>query len=260
MADEVRGPVSVWRPAMVAAGQAWTRLLDLVLPVQCLGCGALVDPPGTLCAACWPNLRFIERPLCACCGVPFEFDPGDGALCGACHRRRPEYRRARAAVVYDDGSRGLILGLKHGDRTDVVPAFAHWMARAGSELIAEADLIAPVPLHWTRLFVRRYNQAALLAHAIGRRAGVRVVPDLLVRRKRTSPLGKLGASARRETVRHAFAIHPRRARMIGGRRVLLVDDVHTTGGTADGCSRVLLRAGAAAVDVLSLARTVRPSF
>ena len=260
MTDKMQPAAPASRPALGEVRRIWRWALDLVLPAQCLGCGAVVDSQGALCPACWPKVRFIDQPFCACCGVPFEFDAGDGALCGACVRERPEYNRARAAVVYDDGSRGLILGLKHGDRTDAVPPFARWMARAGAELIADADLIAPVPLHWTRLFARRYNQAALLANAIGKLSGTRVVPDLLVRRKRTAPLGKMGPSARRRTVQHAFTIRPRKVALVAGRRVLLIDDAHTTGATANGCSHVLLRAGAAAVDVLSLARTVRPAY
>ena len=185
---------------------------------------------------------------------------GEGAQCGACVRSRPEYDRARAVIVYDEGSRGLILSFKHGDRTDAAPALARWMVRVGAELIADADLIVPVPLHWTRLFARRYNQAALLAVAIGKQSGTRVAPDLLVRRKRTSPLGKLGPSARRKTVQHAFTIRARKVPIVTGRRVLLIDDVHTTGATVKACSHVLLRAGATAVDVLSVARTVRPSY
>jgi ComF family protein len=260
MTESVQPTVSVSGQASGRVRRAWRWAVNMVLPAQCLGCRTVVDTLGALCPSCWSKVRFIDRPLCAACGVPFEFEMGEGALCGACVRSRPEYDRARAAIVYDEGSRGLILGLKHGDRTDAAPAFARWMLRAGGELVADADLIAPVPLHWTRLFARRYNQAALLALAIGKQSGTRVVPDLLVRRKRTSPLGKLGPSARRKTVQHAFTIRARKIPIVSGRRVLLIDDVHTTGATVNGCSRVLLRAGASAVDVLSVARTVRPAY
>ncbi|MDP7667316.1 MAG: phosphoribosyltransferase family protein, partial [Rhodospirillales bacterium] len=159
----------------------------------------------------------------------------------------------------DDASRRLVLAFKHADRTDAAPAFAEWMARAGAELLADGHVIAPVPLHWTRLFRRRYNQAALLAAALGAKAGVPVAHELIVRRRRTPSQGGLGPSARRRNLAGAFAAAPKGADAIADRRVLLVDDVFTTGATARACSRALLGAGAAAVDVLTLARVVRPS-
>lgn len=232
-------------------------MLDVVIPAQCLGCETIVDTPGALCPSCWPKIRFIDRPYCEACGVPFDFDVGDGGLCPSCVRERPEYERGRSAVVYDDGSRGLILGLKYGDRTDAVHAFARWMARAGSDVLDDADVLVPVPLHWTRLFKRRYNQSALIAHALGKLSGVEVAPDLLVRSHRTPPLGNLSASQRTLTMRNVIALHPRRRRDLSGCRLVLIDDVHTTGSTLRSCSRALLRAGAAAVDVLTVARTVQ---
>lgn len=234
-----------------------TQLIDVIVPPQCLRCGELVDVPGTLCGDCWPRVRFIAAPLCEACGTPFEIDLGDGALCGDCARHRPDYGQARAAFIYDDTSRGLILGFKHGDRTDAAPAFGRWMARAGADVLIGADVLVPVPIHWTRLFARRYNQAALLAHAVGRVAGLPTVPDALVRRKRTPKLGALGPSARRRTVQGAIAVHRGRAAAIAGRQVVLIDDVHTTGATLAVCTRALLQAGAAAVGVVTLARTVR---
>lgn len=233
------------------------RVLDVLLPPQCLRCGALVDTAGALCGDCWPQLRFIAAPLCAACGVPFEYDVGEGALCGACAADRPRYVRARAAVIYDEGSKPLILGLKHSDRTDMAPALGRWMARAGAEVLADADVLVPVPLHWTRLFVRRYNQAALLARAVARVSGVPVAPDALVRTRRTRKLGTLGPGARRRTVQGAIAAHSRHLARIANARVVLIDDVHTTGATLAQCTGVLLRAGAARVDVLTLARTVK---
>jgi ComF family protein len=237
--------------------RASNRLLDIVLPPRCLKCGATVDAVGALCVRCWPALAFMVPPQCACCGLPFEFDLGPEALCGECARERPVFERARAAFRYDDGSRDLILRFKHADRTDSAPAFARWMTRAGRALVAEADLIAPVPLHWLRLFMRRYNQAALLAAAVGGLAGKPAVNDLLIRRRRTPSQGGLGAAARRRNVAGAFALHPGRQSVVADKRVLLVDDVLTTGATVSACAAVLLRAGARAVDVLTLARVVR---
>jgi len=234
-----------------------TRLLDIVLPPRCLKCGAVVDAVGALCATCWPAVAFLAPPHCAACGLPFEFDLGADALCGACAGERPVFDRARAAFRYDEGSKDLILRFKHADRTDSAPAFARWMARAGDGLVADADLVTAVPLHWMRLFTRRYNQAALLATALGQLAGKPAVNDLLVRRKRTPSQGGLGAAARRRNVAGAFMIHPRNRALVDDKRVLLVDDVMTTGATVSVCSSVLLRAGARAVDVLTLARVVR---
>lgn len=239
-------------------------MLDAVLPPLCLGCNEIVGEPGTLCATCWQGFAFIAEPHCACCGYPFEEDLGSDALCGACLARLPRYRRARAALAYDDGSRRLVLPFKHGDRTDIARAFGGWMARAGAELLASADLITPVPLHWRRLLARRYNQAALLAHVLAREAGPesgarRVVPDLLRRRRWTGSQAGLKARERRSNVRHAFDVHPRWRALASGKTVLLVDDVLTTGATVEACTRALERAGVRHVDVLTLARVVRPA-
>jgi ComF family protein len=201
--------------------------------------------------------------LCARCAAPFAEDPGRGAFCGACLARPPRYRRARAALIYDTRSRRLLLPFKHGDRTDIARACGRWMARAGAELLAEADLVAPVPLHWRRLFTRRYNQAQLLARVAVREAAVgtrpRLAPDLLRRRRWTGSQSGLRAQERRGNVRQAFDIHPRWVAEVAGKTVLLVDDVLTTGATVEACTRVLQRGGARHVDVLTLARVVRPT-
>jgi ComF family protein len=241
------------RPARRGLG----GLLDLVLPPQCLACGALTGGEGALCASCWQGMSFISAPLCAACGYPFEVGAiGAAGLCGACLARRPVY--ARAVLRYDDASRGLVIGFKHADRTHGAPAFATWMARAGAELVADAGVIPPVPLHRRRLWARRYNQAALLALALGRQAGKPCVADLLLRIRATPSQGRLGRLARARNVRGAFAVHPRRVAPLEGQRVLLVDDVMTTGATVEAAARALLAAGAAAVDVVTLARVVRP--
>jgi len=231
--------------------------LDTLLPPRCLACGLVVDEPGTLCAGCWRDTAFLAPPLCAACGHPFEFDLGPDALCGACAAEPPAFARARAVMAYNDASKRLLLGFKHGDRSEGAPAYAAWMARAGAALLEDAEVIAPVPLHRWRLFARRYNQAALLAHALGRLSGLPVVPDLLQRRRNSPPQGRLSRVARQRNVAGAFAANPKRRESLKGRRVLLIDDVLTTGATAEACAAVLRRAGAAAVDVLVLARVVR---
>lgn len=237
------------------------RLLDAVLPPLCLGCNEIVAEPGALCAACWPAFSFIAVPHCSRCGTPFAEPVGPvehgSVQCGACLRWPPRFRRARAALVYDDESKRVVLPFKHGDRTDMARACGRWMARAGGELLAEAELIAPVPLHWRRLFVRRYNQALLLARAVSRHGTAELVPDLLRRDRWTGSQGTLRAEERRRNVRRAFVLHPRWRERVKGKAVLLVDDVLTTGATVDACTLALQRAGARHVDVLTLARAVR---
>jgi predicted amidophosphoribosyltransferase len=215
---------AVRRAALVA--------LNAVLPPRCLACGEPVADLGTLCAPCWSRLAFVAGPVCAACGVPFEFESAPGALCGACLARRPAWRAARAALVYDDASRGLILALKHGDRTDSAPAMAGWMVGAGRELLAGADMVAPVPLHRWRLLARRFNQSALLAPAIAARSGIACVPDLLIRRRRTPSQGGLSAAGRARNVAGAFRVNPARAAGLADTGVVRVDDVLTTGETA----------------------------
>jgi ComF family protein len=235
------------------------RLLDSVLPPLCLGCNEIVAEPGALCVACWPAFCFIAAPHCSRCGTPFAEPIGDEAQCGACLRRPPRFRKARAALVYDDKSRRLVLPFKHGDRTDMARAYGRWMARAAGELLAEAELIAPVPLHWRRLFTRRYNQALLLARAVARDGAAQLAPDLLRRARWTGSQAGLKAEERRRNVRRAFAVHPRWREAVKDKAVLLVDDVLTTGATAEACALALQRAGARHVDVLTLARVVRPA-
>lgn len=233
----------------------WGGVLDVLLPPRCLSCGGTVPEPGTLCAGCWRGLAFLGAPCCACCGYPFDFDVGPSGLCGACIEQARQFDQARAALRYDDGSRPLVLALKHGDRLHLAPALARWMKQAGSEVLAGADLQMPVPLHWTRLFARRYNQAAVLAQAIAKLGGPPVDVDGLIRQRRTPSQGKKSGVSRRRNVAGAFAL--RRPEIVRGKHIVLVDDVFTTGATAEECARVLKRAGAARVSVLTVARVVR---
>jgi ComF family protein len=236
-------------------------LLNAVLPPQCLACDALVATPGSLCSECWADAKFITAPHCTVCGVPYSFDPGGDAVCGACIRARPSFDRARAVLRYDDLGRRLVVAFKHGDRTHGAPTFGRWLARAGAELIADADLAVPVPLHRLRLLRRRFNQSAMLAQAICRSAagrGLQYAPDLLLRRRHTPSQAGLNAVQRRRNVRNAFAANPRRIGQIEGRRILLVDDVFTTGATVSECARILSAAGAAAIHVVTLARVDAP--
>lgn len=241
-----------------AVSQIGRHVLDAVFPPQCPVCAAIVQEHAQLCPACWTQVRFIGAPHCACCGVPLEFDTGGEALCLQCLTDRPAFDRARAVMLYDDFSRGLVLKFKHGDRLDPAPVFARWMVRAGRDLLDGADIIAPVPLHWTRLLARRYNQSAILARHIARAGGPVCVPDLLARTRRTPSQGAMSRKERASNVRGAFSLSPRYQDAVKGRRIVLVDDVLTTGATAGHCARTLRKAGAAGVDVLTLARVALP--
>lgn len=229
-------------------------LVDGILPPRCLACGVTVHEPDALCGQCWTAMSFFAPPWCAVCGLPFPHPMGDGAVCADCARGQASWDRARSVLRYDRHSRRLVLGLKY-DRTDLANALGRWMRRAGGEILDGADLIVPVPLHWTRLFARRYNQASLLAHAIHAAGGPPVAPDWLIRRRRTPSQGRLGALARARNVRGAVALRP--GRSVAGRRLVVIDDVLTTGATVEECARVLRREGAAFVGVLTLARALR---
>lgn len=243
---------------MLGFGRRLARAaLDALLPPLCLSCQAIVDRPGSVCASCWTRLSFLGAPQCRRCGLPFPHDVGADAECAACIADPPPWQRARSVFAYDDASRGLVLGFKHADRLHAAPAFGRWLARAGGELAAEADIVAPVPLHWLRLALRRYNQAALLAHALAATTGRTVIPDLLRRTRRTPSQGRLGRAERQRNVAAAFRIRERYRARLAGARVLLVDDVLTTGATARACAKALTDAGAGSVDVLTLARVVR---
>ena len=239
-------------------GRVSVAVLDVLLPPRCLKCGAIMAQAGNLCSSCWRWVAFISPPFCHVCGVPFEFESGDQSLCGACIRRPPVFGRARAVFRYDDFSRNLILAFKYGDRTDAAPAFGRWLVRAGEDILEGADYLVPVPLHWSRLFRRRYNQAAVLAAAISGEAGVAVLPDLLVRHRRTRSQGHLSAQERGRNLRGAIALRPGHGETVAGRNIVLVDDVMTSGATIGECARVLNASRANRVDVLTLARVGVP--
>lgn len=229
--------------------------LDFIVPIQCPICRAFVRSTG-LCPTCWPKARFIVPPYCARCGLPFDYDAGADAWCGACVSRSPPFERVRAAMTYDDLSRDLILAFKHGDRLDLAPLAVSWLHAAGSSLIADADAVVPVPMHAGRLLRRRYNQAAVLARGLGAVADIDVVARALRRTRRTPSQSGLGRAAREKNLRRAIAPTEAARPRIAGRSLLLIDDVLTTGATVTACSQALLRAGALRVDVLTLARVI----
>lgn len=235
---------------------AASAALNLVLPPQCAACDAPVEAPGQLCAACFGSATLLVDPCCAHCGTPVDPD-WSGLACLDCATRPPPWRQARAALRYDALSRRLILPLKYADRPELARALALHMARAGAALLREADLLVPVPLHRRRLYARRYNQAALLAREVGRLAAKPALLDALRRVRATQPLHEKGPAARRAELSGAIQANPRRIPQVRGARVLLVDDVLTSGATAGACAAALLAAGAARVDLLVAARTVR---
>lgn len=234
---------------------AFGLAVDLALPQLCAACREPVRAEG-LCAACWSKLSFITPPYCARLGIPFPFDPGPGVLSMEAIADPPAYHRARAAVRYDEIGRALVHALKFADRLDLAPTMGRWMANAGRELLAEADALVPVPQHWRRHWARRFNQSALLAEVIATSSGVPVAHTALKRVKATPQQVGLTRSGRAENVQGAFRVPPQRRAEVAGRRLVLVDDVLTSGATVDACSRALLRAGAANVDVLVFARVV----
>ncbi|MEM9469524.1 MAG: ComF family protein [Pseudomonadota bacterium] len=239
-----------------------TKIVDFVLPPRCLMTGEIVDKQGMITPESWAQLNFIAAPFCDSCGIPFDFDIAGseteaGQKCATCLKKAPEYDQARAALIYDDFSRNLILPFKHGDKTHFVLGFLPWLKQAGGELIDQADLIMPVPLHRLRLFQRRYNQAGIIASYLGRQIQKPYVLDGLVRTRLTPTQGYLKAKERARNVRRAFSVNPKKIENIRGKNILLIDDVLTTGATVNECAKTLKQAGAKTVNVLTVARVVR---
>nr|WP_298101868.1 ComF family protein [uncultured Shinella sp.] len=230
--------------------------LDLVYPPACAGCGVINGSKASLCPTCWSRLAFIERPYCEVLGTPFSHDLGPGILSADAIANPPPFDRLRSVALYDDLARVLVHALKYRDRTDLAPMMAGWMLRAGDGAVEAADFILPVPLHRFRLVWRKFNQAAELSRALAVASGTPVLFDAIRRTKRTRRQIGLGPRAREENVRGAFAITSEGREKLFGRRVVLVDDVYTTGATVSAVTRTLKRAGVADVTVLTFARAL----
>ena len=210
-----------------------------------------------MCMECLGAVQFISEPFCDACGFPFEYDVGKNALCGACLEERPPFAHARAAFRYDDASRHLVIRLKYNDQIQLAKIYAAWMAASGQELLKVSYYIIPVPLHYFRFISRRFNQSALLAQALSKKSGVKFLPSAIKRTLHTKQQTGLSKNQREQNVRGAFLVVPKYKEIIKGKNILLIDDVYTTGSTIKHCTKALLRAGAAQVNVLTLARAGR---
>lgn len=237
------------------AASVLRHIVDFALPPRCPGCGAIVQEEHSFCLDCWSELVFLGEPCCLRCGLPFAHDGGGPMECGACLAEPPRFDRVRAAVAYGEIPRRVALKLKYGGRPGVAETMARLIARHLPD--DEEAIIAPVPLHRWRIWRRGYNQAALIASALARRAPAVPVVDLLERIKATPYLKGMGPRERRLAVRGAFRVPARHKSALDGRRVTLIDDVFTSGATANACARALKKAGAREVHLLCWARVVR---
>lgn len=229
---------------------------NAIYPPRCPSCRAYVDAEGNFCSPCFNSLRVITAPLCACCGTPFVIAAEAETLCPSCLDNPPDYSRARAALAYDAISAPLITALKFHDQWGGLSRYATLMLQAGKDVLQGADLLIPVPLHWRRLWQRKYNQSALLAYAVSERMSIPVQTNLLARVQYNKPQMRLKREERLKNVRRAFAVTDK-AKLLQDKIVVLVDDVVTTGATANACAKVLKAAGAKEVRVLTLAKTVK---
>lgn len=245
-------PKPAWRSAL--GGVA-----NLLLPPVCIACRSRISNHGLLCGDCFARIDFIVPPICARLGVPLPYDVGEPSLSAAAIASPPVYDRARAVARYSETMRDLIQGFKYRDRHEGLAQFGRWLARAGAELLSDAELIVPVPLYRSRLWRRRFNQSAMLAHGLARLSGVPADCFVLKRVRRTASQVGLTAEQRVRNVAGAFKVEPSRASQVAGKRVVVIDDVITTGATVEACARVLKRAKARRVDVLVLARVVEPT-
>ncbi len=240
------------------------QILDFILPPRCAITGDIVSSQGMLAPTAWKELNFIEDPKCERCGSPFDYNnanDGDSIIiCAQCLKNPPIYATARSALTYDDTSKRLILGFKHADQTQAVSTFIPWLERVGADMIKNADIITPVPLHPLRLLKRRYNQSGIIAQHLSQSTGVPIIFDLIRRTKNTQIQGYLPRKERKKNIKNAFKITDKKQTIIKNKNIVLIDDVYTTGATVTECTKVLLQSGAANVHILTLARTTRPNY
>ena len=252
---------SITAPPSVRLIQSLARrwvsgLADIVYPPTCPGCGVGTGSHVAFCPNCWSGIHFIERPFCEVLGLPFSYDPGPGMISAQAIADPPVFDRLRSVALHQGAARDLVHALKYRDRTDLAAMMAAWMWRAGRPYLEACDAILPVPLHRTRLAARKFNQSAELSRHLATMCERPFLPATLVRIKKTSRQVGLSARAREDNVRAAFRIAPGREGDVFGRRIVLVDDVYTTGATVSSASRALKKAGAADVTVLTFAMAV----
>jgi ComF family protein len=248
-----KNAAAVLRSAAAAAA-------DIVVPPLCLACHRPLATHNAICARCWADIAFIRPPLCDRLGIPLPFDIGGTMVSAAAEADPPDYDRARAVARFDGVMRELVHDLKFRDRHDARRVFGRWLVDAGSALLADADIVVPVPLTRSRLVARRFNQSAILAQEVARLTGLQYAPAVLVRARRTAPQVGLSRQQRRDNVAGAFVVAAGSRHRLAGAKIVLIDDVITTGATARACARPLKRAGAARVDVLALAMVTDPAF
>lgn len=236
--------------------KAVSHAVDIVLPPRCPVNGQIVDAQGMISHDAWAQLEFISSPYCDHCGAPFEFEMNSDGKCIDCLNNPPVHDGARAALRYNETSRDLILGFKHGDKTHIAPSFVPWLRRSGAEFLSLTDYLVPVPLHSKRLLARRYNQAAIISQTISKEMDIPHFSDALRRTRATVSQGHLSSDQRSKNVEKAFEINPRYAKDLDGKTVTLIDDVYTTGATVNECAKTLKTSGVAHVYVLTLARVL----
>lgn len=234
------------------------KILNFILPPQCINCSTPVFQQGGLCATCWEKIAFISNPLCFVCGFPFNVQIENENICGPCARKKSLFTKARAAIYYNDASKPMILRFKHSDALHIAPLFVEWLYQAGQELFHQTDYLVPIPLHWSRLVYRGYNQAALLSQKLSKKTKIAHLPDLLERNRKTPPQGNLTAKEREKNVLNAFNLNKKYQNLIRDKHILLIDDVLTSGATVRACTKILKKSGAKQVNILTLARVIKP--
>lgn len=237
----------------MALFSSFLKVSNALLPPRCPACAVVVSSDHTFCPDCWLLAPYLSPFQCKRCGIPLNSIPSFDQTCLECYRCPPPFSQAKSVFAYDDFSAPLVLALKHGDRCDLAATFANWMAQSGSDFFEQGHLIVPVPLHWKRLARRRFNQSALMARALSHKTGLPFCPEAIKRIRHTPSQGTLSKSARKLNLRKAFHSPPNK---VHGKKIILVDDVLTTGATVVGCCNELLKQGAEEVMVLTLCRVV----